>query len=235
MSQGTSPHDKDCLCGAARPRCIRMRLQERRFSSRGRPSRWHLSQGRDVSFSASVRVPGGARKFNSVTGPLCVPAPWLPKARRIPAPRESLQGHGDALYPGKRLTKMCCEGTGSWAAGLGAAGTSQALLGGSLFPPVSQAQPPRPQNFSFSVLSRYHLTEAKTCSPVATPEGGGNLSAKNMARKQAMRCFSSFTTSNASQLSPPPKKGKQVKDYFSCRFTCQQSGLEPDHPVLPPE
>lgn len=39
----------------------------------------------------------------------------------------------------------------------------------------------------------------------------------------------------ASSLLLQRNKGKQGKDYFSCRFTRQQSGLEPDHPLLPPK
>lgn len=56
------------------------------------------------------------------------------------------------------------------AAGLGAAGTSRTLPGGSPFPPAPQAQPPTSQNFLISsVSSRYSLAEAKMCSLVTTP------------------------------------------------------------------
>ena len=129
---------------------------------------------RGISFSAPAfacqEVPGSLEALLA----LCVFEPLgFRECRGSLLPGRRSKVEGTLCTSGKRHTKTCCKGAGrgnpgSWA---GVAGPSQTLPGGSPFPPASQAQPPRPQNFFiFSVSSRCNWAEAKTCSPGAAPQ-----------------------------------------------------------------
>lgn len=122
MSPGPACGDKGGLCGAARPRSIGMR----RGSA---PCPWHLSQGTGSGHRRCCQPPPARRKLGSITGPLCIPAPWLQGVQRIPSSRDTLQGGGDSLSSGKQHTKASCEGQGAAApaAGPGAPGAPPSL------------------------------------------------------------------------------------------------------------
>lgn len=65
------------------------------------------------------RAQAARRKLGSITGPLCIAAPWLWGVLRIPPSRATLQGAGDSVCSGKQRTKASCEGQGAAAPAAG--------------------------------------------------------------------------------------------------------------------